>query len=138
MNLVLNALEKTTRVWINGCFDVLHIGHIKLIEYASSLGPLRVGLDSDSKIRADKGKGRPVNTVEDREEMLKALRYGIEDVVIYDTDDELTQHIKEYSPSIILVGEEYKGKVVGSKYADTVEYFQRYGLHSTTRILENT
>jgi len=130
--------SQTTRVWINGCFDVLHIGHIKLIEFASTLGPLRVGLDSDSKVRADKGKGRPVNTFEDRKEMLKALRYGIEDVVTYDTNDELIQHIKEYRPSVILVGEEYRGKVVGSEYAGTVEYFQRYEFHSTTRIVEET
>lgn len=127
--------KKEVRVWVNGCFDVLHVGHIKLLEHANNLGSIRIGLDSDAKVRAAKGGDRPFNTFETRREMLKALKYGIGNVMTYNTDEELAQHIKEYDPHIIVVGKEYWGNVVGAQYADEIEYFPKYGNHSTTRIL---
>ena len=58
-------------VWTNGCFDVLHRGHIELFKYAKSLGDvLYVGIDSDLKIKKDKGDGRPYNNEVDRIELL--------------------------------------------------------------------
>ena len=123
------------KVWVNGCFDVLHLGHIKLLEHASMMGPLRVGLDSDSKVRTDKGEDRPFNSFETRREMLKALKFGIDNVMTYDTNKELEQHIADYEPHVIVVGEEHMGKVVGADYAWEIEYFERYENHSTTRIL---
>ena len=55
-------------VWTNGCFDVLHRGHIEMLKYAKSLGDkLIVGLDTDDKVRLAKGPNRPFNTLEDRE-----------------------------------------------------------------------
>ena len=55
------------KVWINGCFDLLHRGHLELFHYAKSVGNwLRVGLDSDEMVREAKGIGRPLNTLEDR------------------------------------------------------------------------
>ena len=55
------------KVWTNGCFDVLHRGHIELFRYARSLGDeLIVGIDTDEKVKQDKGKNRPVNNLHDR------------------------------------------------------------------------
>ncbi len=54
------------RVWVNGTFDVLHRGHIELLEFASSLGLVKVGLDTDERVKQLKGESRPVNTLEDR------------------------------------------------------------------------
>ena len=62
-------------VWTNGCFDVLHRGHIELFKYAKSLGDkLIVGVDSDDKVKKDKGKDRPINNLEDRTEMLLSIK----------------------------------------------------------------
>lgn len=127
--------RRKTTVWVNGCFDILHIGHIKLLEHASKMGSIRLGLDSDAKVRTDKGDDRPFNSFEVRREMLKALKFGIDNVVTYDTDQELERHIETYNPHILVVGEEHRGKVVGAQYAWEIDYFPRYGNHSTTKIL---
>ena len=65
------------KIWTNGCFDILHIGHIALFKYARSLGDeLIVGIDSDEKVKRDKGKNRPFNCLYDRMEILNALVYA--------------------------------------------------------------
>ena len=64
------------KVWVNGCFDVLHRGHMELFKFANMLGDqLMVGLDTDSKVKEDKGEGRPINTLRDRLFMLQAIKY---------------------------------------------------------------
>ena len=63
-------------VWTNGCFDILHRGHIELFKHAKSLGhELYVGIDSDEKVKADKGWDRPYNNQEDRKVMLESIKY---------------------------------------------------------------
>ena len=52
------------KVWVNGTFDVLHVGHLKLLEYSASFGELRVGIDSDKRVQELKGNDRPFNTTE--------------------------------------------------------------------------
>ena len=131
-----DTIKETTRVWVNGCFDVLHVGHIKLLEHASKIGSIRLGLDSDAKVRADKGDNRPFNSFEVRREMLRALKFGIDNVMTYDTNKELEEHIRRYNPHVLVVGEEHRGKVVGADYTWEIEYFSRYEDHSTTKILE--
>ena len=54
------------KVWVNGTFDVLHIGHLKLLEFASTYGELRVGIDTDKRVKELKGNDRPFNNTEDR------------------------------------------------------------------------
>ena len=81
------------KVWVNGTFDVLHIGHIRLILHAASLGVLRVGIDTDERVRSKKGIERPFNKLDDRMEFLSAIA-GVDSVVSFDTDDELRNCIK--------------------------------------------
>ena len=80
-------------VWINGCFDVLHRGHIELFKYAKSLGEaLIVGVDADIRVADAKGSTRPVNMVEDRKFILESIKY-IDRVVSFESDEELANWI---------------------------------------------
>ena len=124
------------KVWVNGCFDVLHRGHIELFRFASVLGDeLMVGLDSDSKVTQDKGEGRPINILSDRIFMLRAIKY-IDAVTSFDSAIDLERAIKYYSPDIMVVGSDWKGKTIaGEQYAKKVVFFDRVGDYSTTKIL---
>jgi rfaE bifunctional protein nucleotidyltransferase chain/domain len=125
------------KVWTNGCFDVLHRGHLEMLRYAKSLGDiLVVGVDSDSKVRNAKGPSRPFNTLENRIALLRELRC-VDEVVSFDSAEELEQRVKEYKPEYLVVGSDWQGKkVVGEEYAQKVRFFDRVGTFSTTQILE--
>jgi rfaE bifunctional protein nucleotidyltransferase chain/domain len=125
------------KVWINGSFDILHIGHIKLFEYASSLGTIRVGLDSDRRIKEKKGNNRPFNNLEDRLEFLKAIKY-ITDIVTFDSDEELINQIKNYTPNIMVIGNDYTYEsIIGKEYITEIKFFQKIPNKSTTHILNS-
>jgi D-beta-D-heptose 7-phosphate kinase/D-beta-D-heptose 1-phosphate adenosyltransferase len=66
-------VPKELRVWVNGTFDVLHRGHIELLEYASKFGKVRVGIDTDERVKQLKGDSRPINRWSDREYLLKNI-----------------------------------------------------------------
>lgn len=124
------------KVWINGCFDVLHYGHFKLITYANSFeGTLKVGIDSDNRIRESKGNNRPFHNENERIFNLSQIK-GIDDVCVFNTDIELSNHIKEFSPDIFVIGDEYRGKrIIGMEYAKKIEYFSKIVGFSTTNLL---
>lgn len=124
------------KVWVNGCFDVLHRGHIEMFKHASSLGDiLIVGIDSDEKIKEDKGVGRPFNCLADRMEILKAIKY-INEVRIFNNRSELEELIKSVKPDIMVIGSDWKGKeVIGAEFSKKVEFFDRIEGYSTTNIL---
>lgn len=123
-------------VFVNGCFDVLHRGHIQLFKYAKSLGDyLMVAIDSDSRVKKMKGKTRPFNNQEDRKYVLQSIRY-INEVLFFESSEELAYLIYVYNPDIMVVGSDWKGKeVVGSKHAKELVFFDRIGDYSTTKIL---
>ena len=124
------------KVWTNGCFDVLHRGHIELFKFAKSQGNhLVVGLDSDEKVKRDKGSDRPFNTFEDRKEVLLSIRY-IDDVWYFDSRNGLVELIKKYQPDVMVIGSDWKCRdVVGEELVDKVKFFDRVGDYSTTEIL---
>jgi len=125
-------------VWTNGCFDVLHRGHAELFKFARSMGDkLIVGIDSDKKVKKDKGSKRPVNTQEDRKFLLECLQH-IDEVRIFDSPVELEDCIKEINPDIMVVGSDWEEKkIVGAEYAKKILFFDRMKNYSTTNILEN-
>jgi D-beta-D-heptose 7-phosphate kinase/D-beta-D-heptose 1-phosphate adenosyltransferase len=129
-------IVKLIKIWTNGCFDILHRGHLELFKYAKNLGnKLMVGVDSDKKVMKDKGPNRPINNLQDRIEMLKSIRY-IDKVVYFDSIEELEHLIKRYSPDIIVVGADWKGKrIIGEVYSKEVRFFDRIEQYSTTKIL---
>lgn len=126
------------KIWVNGCFDILHRGHFELFNYAKSLGDqLIVGIDSDEKISKDKGSDRPYNKLEDRVYALESLK-AIDKVMVFDNRDHLEWLVQITKPDILVVGSDWKGKeIVGGQHAKKIIYFDRIGNYSTTNILVN-
>ena len=124
------------KIWTSGCFDILHVGHIELFRYAKSLGDeLVVGIDSDEKIRLDKGKKRPINDLQYRMTMLQSIKY-IDKVIPFDNTKELRDTVKWYRPNIIVMGSDWKNKeVIGEDYAEKLIFFERVGNYSTTNMI---
>lgn len=125
------------KIWVNGCFDILHRGHFELFNFAKSLGDiLVVGIDSDEKIAKDKGPNRPYNNLEDRVYALESLN-AIDKVIVFNNRKHLELLVEVNKPDIMVVGSDWKGKeIVGGQYAKKIVYFDRIGEYSTTRILE--
>ena len=124
------------KIFTNGCFDVLHRGHLELFQHAKNQGYLYVGIDSDAKVKLDKGKDRPYNKLEDRIKMLEALRF-IDEVRSFNNTQGLEDLIKEISPDIMVLGSDWRGKkVVGEQYATELQFFDRIDGYSTTSILK--
>ena len=123
-------------VWTNGCFDILHRGHIELFKHAKSLGQrLIVGIDSDTKVTKDKGNNRPINNVEDRKFVLESIKY-IDQVLVFHSKQELQNLIKQVKPDIMVIGSDWKNKkVVGEEHTNELLFFERVGNYSTTNIL---
>ena len=132
--------EPTTRVWLNGTFDVLHAGHIHLFQRAremSSNTTVCVGLDTDERIRQAKGNSRPVNSLKNRIKFLESIRY-IDQVVTFGTDKELITHIRNFNPDVMVIGEDYLNKpIIGQEYIELIHYVPRYEGLSSTKILNN-
>jgi len=126
-------------VWLNGCFDILHRGHIEMFKYASSFGKVIVGTDSDSRIKAMKGSSRPINCLEDRMELLRSLRW-ITEVVSFDSDEELCLLLRRYTPKYRVLGGDYRSpdsKIVGCEYSGSIVFFDRLEDYSTTDIIDS-
>ena len=124
-------------IWTNGCFDILHRGHIALFKHAKSLGSkLYIGIDSDEKVKKDKGSDRPFNNVQDRKEVLESIKY-IDGVFIFNDTQGLDDLIRIVGPNIMIIGSDWKGKkVVGEQHVKKLVFFDRLKDYSTTNILE--
>ncbi len=121
-------------VFTNGCFDVLHRGHVELLKYCKSMGQVIVGLNSDKSVKRLKGSDRPFFSEKDREFMLRACKY-VDGVIIFDEDTPYDL-IKKIKPDIIVKGGDYKvEEVVGNDIAK-VKIFNYMNGYSTTKILE--
>ncbi len=93
-------------IFINGCFDILHVGHIRLFEFAADLGDfLSVGINSDASVKKLKGAAHPINNENDRYEVLKSIRY-INTIDIFMGGD-CADLIKNLKPDIIVKGGDY-------------------------------
>lgn len=124
-----------SKVWVNGTFDVMHIGHVRLLKYAASLGELRVGIDTDERVKKLKGNTRPFNNLEDRMEFISSLKF-VNEVVTYTTDEDLENRIKTYDPDIMVKGSDWKGgRILGQEYVKEVIYFDLIKDKSTSKIL---
>ena len=125
------------KVFVNGCFDILHLGHIELFKYAKSLGDhLTVAIDSDDRIKQLKGCSRPINNQHERIEMLRAIRY-VDDVRVFHNSSELEQLTYRIQPDIMIVGSDYKDKpVIGSQHAKELRFFERVGGYATTKTIQ--
>ena len=123
-------------VFTNGCFDILHLGHVKYLEKAAEFGDvLIVGVNSDDSVRRLKGPDRPVNPEYDRAYLLAALD-AVDFVTIFDEDTPY-ELIKIVQPDILVKGGDYRGKeVVGSDIAKEVRLVDFVEGRSTTKTIE--
>ena len=126
------------KVFVNGTFDILHIGHLELLNYAKSLGTyLLVAIDSDNRVTEKKGSDRPFNKIDNRIALLSNLK-AVDKVLVFNTDFELESIIEQYNPDIMIVGSDWKDRtVIGSEYAKKVVFFDRIIDESTTKTIEN-
>ncbi|WP_345992919.1 D-glycero-beta-D-manno-heptose-7-phosphate kinase [Sulfurimonas sp. HSL-1716] len=123
-------------VFTNGCFDILHVGHVKYLEIAKSFGDiLIVGLNSDESVRRLKGESRPVNTAEDRAYILAALE-AVDYVVLF-AEDTPFELIKMIAPDVLVKGGDYEGKeVVGTEFAGELRLVDFVDGKSTTKTIQ--
>ena len=130
-------MQTINTVWVNGCFDILHRGHIELFRYAKSLGDyLIIGIDSDTRVKHLKGSSRPINNQDDRKFFLESIKF-IDKVVVFNNEDELCNCIKSNHINTMVVGSDYREKrVIGSEFSKELTFFDRIGDYSTTNILE--
>ena len=124
-------------VWVNGCFDILHRGHLELFKFAKSQGDfLVVGIDSDLRVKNSKGESRPFNNENDRKFFLECIKF-VDKVVVFEDDDELRTLISIHKPDCMIIGSDWRGKrIVGGDLAKSIMFFNRFGDYSTTKILE--
>lgn len=124
-------------VFTNGCFDILHRGHVEYLQKAKELGDLLVlGLNSDSSVKRLKGESRPINNEKDRAIILSALEC-VDYIIIFYEDTPL-ELIKNLKPDILVKGGDYKiENVVGREYAKETVLIDFVDGYSTTKIIKN-
>ena len=124
------------KVFVNGTFDILHTGHLALLNFAKSLGDtLTVGIDSDARVRMLKGNNRPVFTATERQNLLQNLK-AVNEVFIFDTDEQLINLVKQ--SDIMVKGSDYRGRsVIGEKYSKQIIFFEKLNEYSTSSTIQN-
>ncbi len=123
-------------VFTNGCFDILHAGHVSVLEFSRSKGDvLVVGLNSDASVKRLKGPSRPVNTQADRALVLAALQ-AVDAVCVFEEDTPY-ELIKLVQPDVLVKGGDYKpSEIVGREFAKKVVRFALLKGRSTTNIIK--
>lgn len=138
IKVIADNLHKQNKkiVFTNGCFDILHVGHVKYLEEAKSYGDVLIlGLNADSSVRKLKGNSRPINTQDDRAYILASLE-SVDYVVIFEEETPY-ELIKLIKPHVLVKGGDYEGKeVVGQDIADELKLVQFVDGKSTTNTIK--
>ena len=124
---------------VNGTFDILHRGHLQMLQYARSLGDhLLVAIDTDRRVKELKGFDRPINNQDDRRYMLESLKC-VDTVYFFDSKEELIDLMKEYKPDVYVKGSDWKKDrpSTAEEYCKEVIYYDRVGDYSTTNTIQN-
>lgn len=125
-----------TKVFVNGTFDIIHLGHLAMLNFAKSLGDyLIVAIDSDERASKLKGPNRPINNVLERKTLLENLKC-VDEVQIFDTDADLIHMISKCD--IMVKGGDYKHKpIIGIDVCPKVVLFDRIDDYSTTQKIQS-
>ena len=125
------------KIIVNGTFDILHRGHVELLEHAKSLGEfLLVCIDTDERVKELKGANRPINNQNDRAFMLQGLKC-VDAVWTFNSEEELENMCEMYQPDIMVKGSDYRGKpIVGAKYCKEIKFVKLVDGYSTTNIIQ--
>jgi D-beta-D-heptose 7-phosphate kinase/D-beta-D-heptose 1-phosphate adenosyltransferase len=126
-------------VMVNGTFDVLHPGHIALLNTARSYGDfLIVAIDTDRRVKELKGDKRPINCQQDRSIMLSNLK-AVDIVEFFDSTEELIEIMEMYKPEVYVKGSDWKHdkKSTAEQYCKQVIYYDRVGNYSTTKTIQD-
>ena len=117
------------------CFDLLHAGHIKMLQDArNQCDYLIVGLQTDPTVDRPDTKNKPIQTLEERQIMLSAIRF-VDEIVIYTTEGQLYEYLRDNPPDVRILGTDYKGKDFTGKDLDIdIYYHKRDHNWSTTNL----
>jgi len=127
------------KVIVNGTFDILHLGHLRLLEYARSFPDsyVYVLIDSDRRVKEIKGPDRPVHNEYERSSFLFALK-AVDRVDVFDTDQELVDYIKNYAPDVMVKGSDYRNKpIIGAGFCKQIKFYDRLERYSTTNKIQD-
>ena len=132
----MSNISKNKIIWTNGCFDILHTGHIELLKFAKSKGDfLFVGIDSDKRVKNLKGEKRPINSQWDRKKMLESIKY-VDKVFIFDDEHNMEEILIDNKIDLIVIGDEYADKkVTGSRFCE-ISFFKKIPDKSTTNLID--
>ena len=126
-------------VMVNGTFDILHPGHIALLNTARSYGDaLVVAIDTDRRVKELKGSDRPINNQLFRRIMLSNIK-AVDVVELFDSKEELIELMKRYQPDIYVKGSDWKHdkESTAHQYCKEVIYYDRIEEYSSTKIIED-
>jgi len=126
------------KIVVNGTFDILHLGHLALLNYAKSLGDyLLVLIDSDVRVKELKGSNRPINNQLERKEFLINLK-SVDQVEVFNNQEELELLLSQYQADIMVKGGDHKtGRGTGKRFCKEVIYFDRINGYSTTEKIQD-
>jgi len=133
----LDVMDAYPTVFTNGCFDLIHIGHIRLLKYASTIGKVIVGLNSDKSVRKIK-PGRPIQNQNDRKEILESIQW-VDEVILFDEETPI-ELLKQLKPNILVKGGDWKDQDDETfdfvrSYGGEVRFFDYIQNNSTTDII---
>jgi len=123
---------------VNGTFDLLHPGHMAMLNTARSLGDyLVVCIDTDRRVTELKGNRRPINDQNFRRIMLQNIK-AVDIVELFDSQEDLIRLINLYKPDIMVKGSDWKGKsVVAEQYVKEIFWYDRINEYSSTKIIQS-
>jgi len=126
------------KIFVNGTFDIVHRGHIEMLNYAHSLGDtVLVAIDSDRRVAELKGPTRPINKQDDRAFLLTNLK-AVTRVEMFDSDQELENIIREFEPDVMVKGSDYEDKpIIGAAYCKQINFYRLVNEYSTTKTIQH-
>ncbi len=128
-----------TKIIVNGAFDIVHLGHLRLLQYAKSFPSayVYVLIDTDRRIKELKGADRPINTEYERVTLLAELK-SVDRIDTFDTNEELVNLIRNYAPDIMIKGSDYRNKpIIGAEFCKQIKFYDRLERYSTTNKIQD-